>query len=118
MEKEEFFEKLKQSLKSDDDCERYEAAILIGAPETVDLEKSYDLALLLHPLLKDRHDHVRYYAAVSIGNLGYKESLPFLKNALPVVGLEIISEKPTTKGIEGVEDAINWAIKKIEGFKE
>ena len=68
------------------------------------------MILIIAPFLFDRNDHVRYYAAEALMNLGYQESIPILESALPVIGLTEISRSPTTKGIQGVEFMLKKAI--------
>ncbi|MBW1641511.1 MAG: hypothetical protein JRJ76_01605 [Deltaproteobacteria bacterium] len=93
---------------------RYEALILLGnCEQMLGIPKEKSMVLAIAPYLHDCNDHVRYYAAESLMNLGYREAIPFLKSALPVINLKEISPPPTSKGIEGVEYLIKMAISEL-----
>lgn len=92
-----------RELKSNDPASRYEAAIMLGQCERLlNIKPSTEMVSMLAVLLNDDNAHVRYYTAQALGELAFKEAIPFLEKRLLV-------ERPANDGpdpLSAIKEAI------------
>jgi hypothetical protein len=121
MTKTELYDFVRAELNKDEASNRYLCIISLGHCRKmfqIDPDEII-LGLIHHSLLTDPNDHVRWYAAQALGELGFDESILVLEEAKQVRNLKEFQFDPNKKetSLKMIKDEIEKSIFKIRQNK-